>query len=75
MSTAATNDRRSDVRAHQQAGRPRQATLEEIHAAARKLLVEQGPAAVTINAVARRVGMSGPPSTPTTPATTSWSAR
>jgi AcrR family transcriptional regulator len=40
--------------------RLRQATLEEIHAAARKLLVEQGSAAVTVNAVARQVGMSGP---------------
>ncbi|MFG2102039.1 TetR/AcrR family transcriptional regulator [Micromonospora echinaurantiaca] len=40
--------------------RLRQATLAEIHAAARKLLVEQGSAAVTINAVARQVGMSGP---------------
>ncbi|MBN6053795.1 TetR/AcrR family transcriptional regulator [Nonomuraea sp. RK-328] len=40
--------------------RLRQATLEEIHAGARKLLVEQGSAAVTINAVARQVGMSGP---------------
>jgi AcrR family transcriptional regulator len=40
--------------------RLRQATLEEIHAAARRLLVEQGSAAVTINAVAREVGMSGP---------------
>jgi len=40
--------------------RQRRATLEEIHAAARELLVEQGSAAVTINAVARRVGMSGP---------------
>ncbi|RJL35693.1 TetR/AcrR family transcriptional regulator [Bailinhaonella thermotolerans] len=40
--------------------RLRQATLEEIHAAARKLLVERGSAAVTINAVARQVGMSGP---------------
>ncbi|MBG0822762.1 WHG domain-containing protein [Planomonospora sp. ID91781] len=40
--------------------RLRQATLEEIHAAARRLLVEQGSAAVTVNAVARRVGMSGP---------------
>ena len=34
--------------------------MEEIHAAARKLLVERGPAAVTVNAVAREVGMSGP---------------
>ncbi|RZQ62290.1 TetR/AcrR family transcriptional regulator [Amycolatopsis suaedae] len=40
--------------------RLRQATLEEIHGAVRTLLVEQGPAAVTINAVARQVGMSGP---------------
>ncbi|MFI2236674.1 TetR/AcrR family transcriptional regulator [Streptomyces chrestomyceticus] len=40
--------------------RLRQATLGEIHAAARKLLVEQGSAAVTVNAVARQVGMSGP---------------
>ncbi|MBV2364526.1 TetR/AcrR family transcriptional regulator [Streptomonospora nanhaiensis] len=40
--------------------RMREAALEEIHAAARRLLVEQGPAAVTINAVAREVGMSGP---------------
>ncbi|MEU7579801.1 TetR/AcrR family transcriptional regulator [Streptomyces sp. NPDC041068] len=40
--------------------RLRQATLEEIHAAARTLLVEKGPAAVTVNAVARQVGMSGP---------------
>ncbi|MFI7633976.1 TetR/AcrR family transcriptional regulator [Nonomuraea sp. NPDC049400] len=40
--------------------RLRQATLEEIHTAARRLLVERGSAAVTINAVAREVGMSGP---------------
>jgi AcrR family transcriptional regulator len=40
--------------------RLRQTTLEEIHAAARKLLVEHGSAAVTVNAVARQVGMSGP---------------
>ncbi|MFI6297791.1 TetR/AcrR family transcriptional regulator [Nonomuraea sp. NPDC050790] len=40
--------------------RLRQATLAEIHAAARRLLVEQGSGAVTINAVAREVGMSGP---------------
>ena len=40
--------------------RLRRATVEEIHAAARKLLVERGPAAVTVNAVAREVGMSGP---------------
>ncbi|SOD61165.1 transcriptional regulator, TetR family [Streptomyces zhaozhouensis] len=40
--------------------RLRQATLAEIHGAVRTLLVEQGSAAVTINAVARHVGMSGP---------------
>lgn len=40
--------------------RLRKATLGEIHEAVRALLVEEGPAAVTINAVARRVGMSGP---------------
>ncbi|MEU8900648.1 TetR/AcrR family transcriptional regulator [Nocardia sp. NPDC048505] len=40
--------------------RQREATLREIHEAARTLLVEQGSAAVTINAVARQVGMSGP---------------
>ncbi|APU15997.1 MULTISPECIES: TetR/AcrR family transcriptional regulator [Actinoalloteichus] len=40
--------------------RLRQSTLEEIHAAVRNLLVTQGSAAVTINAVAREIGMSGP---------------
>ncbi|TDE58470.1 TetR/AcrR family transcriptional regulator [Nonomuraea mesophila] len=40
--------------------RVRQATLAEIRAVARKLLIERGPAAVTINAVAREMGMSGP---------------
>ncbi|MFI9552132.1 TetR/AcrR family transcriptional regulator [Nonomuraea endophytica] len=40
--------------------RLRQATLAEIHTAARRLLVEQGSGAVTINAVGREVGMSGP---------------
>ncbi|GAA2385734.1 TetR/AcrR family transcriptional regulator [Nonomuraea africana] len=40
--------------------RLRQATLEEIRTAARRLLVTQGAAAVTVNAVAREVGMSGP---------------
>ncbi|WP_433261269.1 TetR/AcrR family transcriptional regulator [Actinosynnema sp. CS-041913] len=34
--------------------------MAEIHGAVRTLLVEQGPTAVTINAVARQVGMSGP---------------
>lgn len=40
--------------------RLRNATLKEIHEAVRTLLVEQGPSAVTVNAVARAVGMSGP---------------
>jgi AcrR family transcriptional regulator len=40
--------------------RLRQATIAEIHAAARTLLVERGPAAVTVNAIAREVGISGP---------------
>ncbi|GAA5100061.1 TetR/AcrR family transcriptional regulator [Nocardia iowensis] len=40
--------------------RLRKATLQEIHEAVRALLVEHGAAAVTINAVAREVGMSGP---------------
>ncbi|MDV2967074.1 MULTISPECIES: TetR/AcrR family transcriptional regulator [Nitratireductor] len=38
----------------------RAATFREIHDIARALLVEQGSAAVTINAIARRMGMSGP---------------
>lgn len=40
--------------------RLRESTLAEIRTVARKLLVSQGPAAVTINAVAREMGMSGP---------------
>ncbi|MEV5830960.1 TetR/AcrR family transcriptional regulator [Spirillospora sp. NPDC052242] len=40
--------------------RLREATLAEIREAARRLLTTRGPAAVTINAVAREVGMSGP---------------
>lgn len=40
--------------------RLRQEALAEIHGAVRTLLAEQGPTAVTINAVARKVGMSGP---------------
>ncbi|TDD30674.1 TetR/AcrR family transcriptional regulator [Actinomadura sp. KC06] len=40
--------------------RLRQETLTEIREAARTLLTTRGPAAVTINAVAREVGMSGP---------------
>ncbi len=38
----------------------REATLREIHQTARTLLVDKGSAAVTINAVAREMGMSGP---------------
>ncbi|MCP2169877.1 TetR/AcrR family transcriptional regulator [Goodfellowiella coeruleoviolacea] len=40
--------------------RLRRATLAEIREAARRLLTTQGSAAVTINAVAREVGISGP---------------
>lgn len=40
--------------------RARQATLAEIHATARELLVTHGSEGVTINAVAREMGMSGP---------------
>ncbi|WP_432587588.1 TetR/AcrR family transcriptional regulator [Streptomyces sp. HD1123-B1] len=40
--------------------RLRRATLEEIRTAARLLLTSHGSEAVTINAVAREVGMSGP---------------
>jgi AcrR family transcriptional regulator len=40
--------------------RRRQETLAEIRGAARQLLATKGPEAVTINAVAREVGMSGP---------------
>ncbi|MFJ6615929.1 TetR/AcrR family transcriptional regulator [Streptomyces sp. NPDC091289] len=38
----------------------RQATLLEIRTTARQLLCEHGPSGVTINAVARQMGMSGP---------------
>ncbi|WP_017593107.1 TetR-like C-terminal domain-containing protein [Nocardiopsis potens] len=40
--------------------RVRRATREEIRATARALLTERGAAAVTVNAVARQMGMSGP---------------
>ncbi|OLT29828.1 TetR family transcriptional regulator [Actinomadura sp. CNU-125] len=40
--------------------RLREATLAEIREAARRLLTTKGPPAVTINAVAREIGMSGP---------------
>ncbi|WP_239646263.1 TetR/AcrR family transcriptional regulator [Nocardiopsis valliformis] len=40
--------------------RLRQATLIEIRSVARELLVAEGSSAVTINAVAREMGMSGP---------------
>lgn len=38
----------------------REATLEEIRSVARRLLVTRGGSAVTVNAVAREMGMSGP---------------
>jgi len=38
----------------------REATMAEMRSIARELLVSQGAAAVTVNAVARRMGMSGP---------------
>jgi len=38
----------------------RQDTLREIRTVARELLRTEGPAAVTINAIARQMGMSGP---------------
>ncbi|GGM81859.1 TetR family transcriptional regulator [Thermopolyspora flexuosa] len=40
--------------------RLREATVRQIHAAARRLLVSEGSSAVTINALARELGMSGP---------------
>ncbi|MEU4360033.1 TetR/AcrR family transcriptional regulator [Streptomyces virginiae] len=40
--------------------RMREATLREIHQTARKLLLTKGSTSVTINAVAREMGMSGP---------------
>lgn len=40
--------------------RTRRATIDEIRQTARELLVEHGSTAVTINAVARRMGISGP---------------
>lgn len=40
--------------------RVREGTVREIHQTARTLLVTKGSAAVTINAVAREMGMSGP---------------
>lgn len=48
---ARTGDRRAMLR---------QATIAEIRATARRLLVDKGPAAVTINAIAAQMGMSGP---------------
>ncbi|GAA3008208.1 TetR/AcrR family transcriptional regulator [Streptosporangium longisporum] len=51
MSTPSATSRRE---------RLRRTTLRQIHAVARKLLVTQGSSAVTINAVAREMGMSGP---------------
>ncbi|WNM34777.1 TetR/AcrR family transcriptional regulator [Streptomyces sp. Li-HN-5-11] len=52
MSRQATGGARRD--------RVREATVREIHQVARTLLVTKGAAAVTINAVAREMGMSGP---------------
>jgi len=49
--TAATPTRRERLRA---------ATVEEIRATARRLLVEQGTAAVTLRAIARDMGMTAP---------------
>ncbi|OEU90442.1 TetR family transcriptional regulator [Streptomyces abyssalis] len=40
--------------------RRRQATLQEIRTTARRLLRQHGPGGVTVNAVAREMGMSGP---------------
>lgn len=40
--------------------RAREATLKAIHSTARRLLVTEGNSAVTVNAVAREMGMSGP---------------
>ncbi|PRX97817.1 TetR/AcrR family transcriptional regulator [Allonocardiopsis opalescens] len=48
------------ARTTQRKERMRQATLAEIRATARRLLVEHGSAAVTVNAVAREMGLSGP---------------
>jgi AcrR family transcriptional regulator len=50
----------SSVAARTRRDRARAATVAEIHATVRKLLVARGSAAVTINAVAREMGMSGP---------------
>lgn len=40
--------------------RVRAATVEEIKKTARQLLVEQGPAAISLRAIARRMGMTAP---------------
>lgn len=40
--------------------RVRATTMAEIRATARELLVSKGPTAVTVNAIAREMGMSGP---------------
>ncbi|WP_394821706.1 TetR/AcrR family transcriptional regulator [Pendulispora albinea] len=57
---AATAKAPSAARVMSRRDRVREGTLAEIHAVARKLLIEQGSAAVTINAIARAIGMSGP---------------
>ena len=51
MSTAEAPSRRERVRA---------ATVDEIKATAHRLLVEQGPEAVTLRAIAREMGMTAP---------------
>ncbi|QSB04897.1 TetR/AcrR family transcriptional regulator [Natronoglycomyces albus] len=48
------------TRSDQRKQRLRQATMDEIRTTARRLLVERGANAVTINAVARDMGLSGP---------------
>ena len=40
--------------------RMRAATMEEITATARRLLVEQGPEAASLRAIAREMGMTAP---------------
>lgn len=51
MSSVPTGGRRERVRA---------ATVQEIKATARKLLIEEGPQSVTLRAIAREMGMTAP---------------
>ena len=55
-----TTQTRTQTRSASRRDRIREATLAEIHEAARALLTARGSGAVTMNAVAREVGMSGP---------------